>query len=168
MDDHDQSPVFAQPFNRKFLSGQARRIRGALWMDWLFGTLISLPALLQLNAILQRRSLDDSYAVLDALTAALALIALAAAILWIGRKEWASIRFSTRGTLLDGVLDRVEVWDIPRNGRRVNYAYSFYAPDGRKITGTRAVFRNDTGVFAYPTGSPVKVLYIDDRSHRML
>ncbi len=239
MDEYEKPLVFAQPFNQDFLTGKARRIKGASLADWLlsvFCLLVFIPAIaayltnaqlaangVRINAEIidkhqseddyfvtyryvvdeqpyQReeevRSADyrvrelgdeipvrylpnepsvarltDPYAASDVIpswTFWLSLIFLVYAMLMTGGEEWLSFSFSRRGQLIDGVLDSVHTQHISRIGKEATFYYHFQSPRGKPITGERRLIRNDLRGFPPPAGSPVKVLYIDDDTHRML
>ncbi|MBE2269883.1 MAG: DUF3592 domain-containing protein [Anaerolinea sp.] len=246
MDEYEKPLVLAQPFNWEFLTGKARRIRGATWIDWLWGIPAVILAIVLIVSALNDNHLADALAadgieinadiidkymssdrnpdpyityryVVDgrtyqrderirdeyyrlreigdqvtvrylpdspsvarlttryaAPTTSLqcwlltSITLLIGAVLWVGGKEYLSFRWSARGQVCDGVLNGVQVFRSSRQGREVRYTYAFHTPSGKKIEGARHVFRNDPGFHEPPLGSPVKVLYVDDDTHRML
>lgn len=84
-------------------------------------------------------------------------------------REWQSRRYSQRGQLIDGRLIEANGKRAGRSGYKVTYEYRFRSPLGVELTGKRGVIRNDMRKQPMPAPeSPVKVLYIDDKKHRML
>jgi len=262
--------VYAQPFNRGFVEGKRRRIKGASGRDWIFGFVVGIPMILflwyflsqaqtastvtargiEVHAVIAERTYHShtrgsgydyyvSYAYIvngqthrsrekvssdlyyglqigaevtvrylpeDPGVARLSgrfaasspldsafwwfLFLLIAVVLIIVVQEWDSLRYSARGQVIDGTLDRVTVtrW---RGNREATFEYHFRSPSGTKLTGRTSARRNDLEVSTPPKrsarklletmhtdldggnplpqrGSPVKVLYIDDKYHRML
>ncbi len=83
-------------------------------------------------------------------------------------KQWQSFRFSRRGQLIDGTLIGSHGLYEPQ-GYSVRFKYTFVSPLGLTVKGKRTVKRRDLRRQSLPkSGRSVKVMYINDKSHRML
>jgi len=80
---------------------------------------------------------------------------------------WEDYRFARDGQLLNGTLIGVS-GRRTKNGYRVTFEYTTYSPLGVELRGKTGVIRRDLRNNLPETGYPVKVLYIDDKHHRML
>lgn len=77
-------------------------------------------------------------------------------------------RLSSQGQMLDGVLTSAN-GQYSRRGLNITFNYQFRSPHGDTLKGARTVQRNDLRKQSLPTGgSPVKVLYVNDKLHRIL
>lgn len=84
-------------------------------------------------------------------------------------KEFQSYRYSRLGKLCSGELISVEGRKVVRIGFVVTFRYKFQSPEGKTVSGEFEMRREDLRDAPLPAaGSPVKVLYIDDKQHRML
>ncbi len=87
----------------------------------------------------------------------------------VGWKERQSYRYSRLGKLCNGELIAAEGRKVYKRGFVVTYRYKFQSPEGKTLSGRRELTREDLRSASLPAaGSPVKVLYIDVRTHRML
>ncbi|MBN8640032.1 MAG: DUF3592 domain-containing protein [Anaerolineae bacterium] len=88
------------------------------------------------------------------------------AVLW---KEFQSYRYSRLGKLCSGELIAAEGRKVVRLGFVVTFRYKFQSPEGKTVSGGFEMRREDLRDAPLPAaGSPVQVLYIDDKQHRML
>ncbi len=94
------------------------------------------------------------------------IVATYAGAFW---KERQSYRYTRLGKMCNGELIAAEGRKVYRRGFVVAYRYKFRSPEGKDLSGRREVTREDLRDALFPAaGSPVKVLYIDDKHHRML
>ncbi len=78
-------------------------------------------------------------------------------------------RFSRSGTLIEGTLDGAFGTKLSYQGYLVTFVYRFVSPLGVELIGSTEASRKELRHAALPeAGNRVKVLYIDDKHHRML
>lgn len=91
-------------------------------------------------------------------------------IAWVLAMDvWEVRHLSRHGKLLDGTLLSAYGRYVNREGYKVTFRYQFPLSSGRYWTGERTVKRGDLRhAVMPPRGSPVKVIYVNDDSYRML
>lgn len=97
----------------------------------------------------------------------LTLVALLAAAGFLFR-DVRNRRLSSQGQILNGTLLSA-AGQYYRRTLNVTFRYEFRSPLGTTITGSRTVKRNDLKKAPVPvSGTPIKVLYVNDKLHRIL
>ncbi len=77
-------------------------------------------------------------------------------------------RLSSQGQILNGTLLSA-AGQYYRRTLNVTFKYEFRSPLGTPLTGARTVKRNDLKKAPVPaSGTPIKVLYVNDKLHRIL
>lgn len=85
------------------------------------------------------------------------------------RSRARSRRLRREGRLVHGTLTRYETSTDSDNDLSVKIAYSFMAPNGQWITGVDDQIRNELrNKPAPPAGTPLAVLYVDEKTHSLL
>jgi hypothetical protein len=85
------------------------------------------------------------------------------------RKQRREERLTREGRLLEGQVISCAASHSSETGHSVELRYSFLAPDGRHVEGKRSERRDDLKDAQLPApGTPVAVLYADEKLHQVL
>jgi hypothetical protein len=92
-----------------------------------------------------------------------------AGLVVLRKKQCRDHRFRAEGRLLEGQVVTCSATQSSESGYLVELSYSFLTPDGRTLEGKGSERREDLKGTPLPMpGTPVSVLYVDNKLHKVL